>query len=91
MGKSCRYRKNGRFVVRVCAFVNLGKYKIVENYFLSFVHAFLSISFDPDLRSRHTFWTGTIAAYFSWIPLFAGTQAQIQRYLSVPTMRQARQ
>ncbi|XP_021948921.1 sodium-coupled monocarboxylate transporter 1 [Folsomia candida] len=47
--------------------------------------------FDPDLRSRHTFWTGTIAAYFSWIPLFAGTQAQIQRYLSVPTMRQARQ
>ena len=31
-----------------------------------------------------------IAAYFSWIPLFAGTQAQIQRYLSVPTLRQAR-
>lgn len=47
-------------------------------------------SFDIDLRTRHTFWTGLIAAYFSWIPLFAGTQAQIQRYLSVPTLRDAR-
>ncbi|XP_035714145.1 sodium-coupled monocarboxylate transporter 1 isoform X2 [Folsomia candida] len=46
--------------------------------------------FDPDPRTRHTFWTGTIAAFFSWIPLFAGTQAQIQRYLSVPTIRDAR-
>lgn len=49
-----------------------------------------SYRFDPDPRTRHTFWTGTIAAFFSWIPLFAGTQAQIQRYLSVPTIRDAR-
>lgn len=46
--------------------------------------------FDPDPRTRHTFWTGLIGAYFSWIPLFAGTQAQIQRYLSVPTLKDAR-
>ncbi|KAJ6645757.1 Sodium-coupled monocarboxylate transporter 1 [Pseudolycoriella hygida] len=46
--------------------------------------------FDTDLRTRHTFWTGLIGAYFSWIPLFAGTQAQIQRYLSVPTIKDAR-
>ncbi|ODN05898.1 Sodium-coupled monocarboxylate transporter 2 [Orchesella cincta] len=32
-----------------------------------------------------------IAAYFSWIPLFAGAQAQIQRYLAVPSVEKARQ
>lgn len=50
----------------------------------------MMLRFDTDPRTRHTFWTGLIGAYFSWIPLFAGTQAQIQRYLSVPTLRDAR-
>ncbi|CAL8112703.1 unnamed protein product [Orchesella dallaii] len=48
-------------------------------------------NFDIDPRTRHTFWTGIIAAYFSWIPLFAGAQAQIQRYLAVPTVEKAKQ
>lgn len=50
-----------------------------------------SLSADPDPRTRHTFWTGAIAAYFSWIPLFAGAQAQIQRYLAVPSEVKAKQ
>lgn len=49
------------------------------------------LNFDTDLRTRHTFWSAIIGAYFAWIPLFAATQAQIQRYLSVPTLRHARQ
>ncbi|KAG4068534.1 hypothetical protein HA402_004875 [Bradysia odoriphaga] len=47
-------------------------------------------NFDPDPRGRHTFWSGTIGGFFVWLPLFGATQAQIQRYNSVPTLRQSR-
>src|SRR5688500_10855964 len=48
-------------------------------------------NFDFDPRTRHTFWTGAFGGYFIYMPLFACTQAQIQRYLSVPTLAKARQ
>ncbi|CAL8112701.1 unnamed protein product [Orchesella dallaii] len=48
-------------------------------------------NFDTDPRARYTFWTGCIGAYFFWLPLFAGTQGQIQRYLAVPTVKKAQQ
>jgi sodium-coupled monocarboxylate transporter 8/12 len=47
-------------------------------------------NFDPDPRSRHTFWTATIGGFLLWLPLFAATQAQIQRYNSVPTLKDSR-
>lgn len=48
-------------------------------------------SIDPDPRVRHSFWSGTIGGFFVWLPLFGATQAQIQRYNSVPTLKQSRQ
>ncbi|XP_035714103.1 sodium-coupled monocarboxylate transporter 1 [Folsomia candida] len=47
-------------------------------------------SLDPDPRRRHTVWTSLIGGYLLWMPFFAATQAQIQRYNSVATLRQAR-
>ncbi|OXA58926.1 Sodium-coupled monocarboxylate transporter 1 [Folsomia candida] len=43
-------------------------------------------NFDPDPRVRHSFWTGTVGGYL----IYAATQSQIQRYLSVPTLQKAR-
>ncbi|ODN05896.1 Sodium-coupled monocarboxylate transporter 2 [Orchesella cincta] len=48
-------------------------------------------NFDTDPRTRYTFWTGCIGAYFTWLPLFAGTQGQIQRYLAVSSVKKAQQ
>lgn len=44
-------------------------------------------SFDPDLRTRHTIWTCIFAGYFFWLPPFAATQVQVQRFLSMPDMK----
>lgn len=46
-------------------------------------------SFDFDPRTRYTVWTGCVGAYFTWLSLFAGSQGQIQRYLSVPSTEAA--
>ncbi|XP_035707106.1 sodium-coupled monocarboxylate transporter 2 isoform X1 [Folsomia candida] len=51
------------------------------------VHFF---NFDPDPRTRHTVWTCLIAGYFFWLPTYAATQVQIQRFLSLPTISRAR-
>ncbi|KAJ6640576.1 Sodium-coupled monocarboxylate transporter 2 [Pseudolycoriella hygida] len=47
-------------------------------------------NFDPDPRTRHTFFTCLIAGYFFWLPSFAATQLQVQRVLSMPTITRAR-
>ncbi|CAG0905526.1 unnamed protein product, partial [Darwinula stevensoni] len=49
-----------------------------------------SCSFDPDPTVRHTFWTLAVGGYFTWIAIYGVNQAQVQRYLTVPTLRQAR-
>jgi len=46
-----------------------------------------SLDFDP--RARHTFWTMTVGGSFLWIATYAASQAQIQRFLTVPTEKQA--
>ncbi|ODM96987.1 Sodium-coupled monocarboxylate transporter 1 [Orchesella cincta] len=48
-------------------------------------------SFDPDPRTRYTVWTSLIGGYFLEMTLFGATQSQIQRYNSVPTLRQSKQ
>ncbi|CAL8121840.1 unnamed protein product [Orchesella dallaii] len=45
------------------------------------------LNFDPDPRTRHTIWTCIIAGYFFWIPSYAATQLQVQRFLSMPDMK----
>ncbi|KAG4077554.1 hypothetical protein HA402_002981 [Bradysia odoriphaga] len=47
-------------------------------------------NFDPDPRTRHTFFTCLIAGYFFWLPSFAATQLQVQRVLSMPTISRVR-
>ncbi|CAG0879584.1 unnamed protein product [Cyprideis torosa] len=39
---------------------------------------------------RHTFWSLVVGGYFTWIAIYGVNQAQVQRYLTVPTMKQAR-
>ncbi|CAG7827437.1 unnamed protein product [Allacma fusca] len=48
---------------------------------------FFNFSMDP--RERHTVWGLVIGGYFTWIALYGTNQAQIQRYVSVPTLKQA--
>jgi len=47
-------------------------------------------SFDPDARTRHTMWTSVIGGYFFWLPPFASTQIQVQRFLSIPMISRVR-
>jgi len=47
-------------------------------------------SFDPDPRTRHTIWTCLVGGYFVWLPTYAATQIQVQRFLSLPTISRAR-
>ncbi|XP_021955971.1 sodium-coupled monocarboxylate transporter 2 [Folsomia candida] len=44
------------------------------------------LNFDPDPRTRHTIWTCIFAGYFFWLPSYAATQLQVQRFLSMPNM-----
>ena len=47
-------------------------------------------SFSLDPRERHTVWGLTIGAYFTWITIYGVNQSQVQRYLTVPRIQQAR-
>lgn len=49
----------------------------------------LSGSFDPNPGVRHTFWTLVVGGYFTWVTIYGVNQAQVQRYLCVPTKKQA--
>ena len=54
-------------------------------------HAFLKCtSFDPDPRTRHTFWTSIVGMFFVWLPLYAATQANIQRFAAMPNIQTVR-
>ncbi|XP_037075870.1 sodium-coupled monocarboxylate transporter 1-like [Pollicipes pollicipes] len=46
-------------------------------------------NFDPNPGVRHTVWTLVVGGYFTWITIYGVNQAQVQRYLCVPTKRQA--
>ncbi|XP_059475932.1 sodium-coupled monocarboxylate transporter 1-like isoform X1 [Neocloeon triangulifer] len=48
---------------------------------------FFNMNTDP--RERHSFWTMTVGGSFLWIATYAASQAQIQRFLTVPTEKQA--
>ncbi|CAL8148090.1 unnamed protein product [Orchesella dallaii] len=46
-------------------------------------------NFDLDPRTRHTVWGLLFGGYFTWVTVYGCNQAQVQRYLSVPTKRKA--
>ncbi|CAL8109656.1 unnamed protein product [Orchesella dallaii] len=43
--------------------------------------------FDPDPRARHSVWAVSIGGLFLYLTLFGGTQANIQRYSSMPDIK----
>lgn len=47
-----------------------------------------SLDFDP--RTRHTVWTSIFGGYFQWLPYFAATHSQVQRYISMPSLSSIR-
>jgi len=48
------------------------------------------LNFDFDPRTRYTIWTGAIASFFGWLQIYAATQANIQRFVSMPNMKTVR-
>ena len=47
--------------------------------------------FHFDITNQYTFWSGTIAAFFLFCSYFGTDQSQVQRYLTVATVDEARQ
>ncbi|XP_037089110.1 sodium-coupled monocarboxylate transporter 1-like [Pollicipes pollicipes] len=46
-------------------------------------------NFNTSPGVRHTVWTLVVGGYFTWITIYGVNQAQVQRYLCVPTKRRA--
>ena len=44
---------------------------------------------DGDVRERHTMWSILIAGQMVWLSLYATSQAQVQRYMSSKTLKDA--
>ena len=49
-----------------------------------------TFDFSFDLTNRYTFWSGTIAALFLFCSYFGTDQSQVQRYLTTPSVDEAR-
>ena len=49
-----------------------------------------TFDFSFDLTNRYTFWSGTIAAFFLFCSYFGTDQSQVQRYLTTPSVDEAR-
>lgn len=47
-------------------------------------------SFDPDPRSRYTFWTFVVGGTLVWLSMYGVNQAQVQRYVACRSERQAK-
>jgi SSS family solute:Na+ symporter len=49
-----------------------------------------TFDFTFDWKNQYTFWSGTIAALFLFCSYFGTDQSQVQRYLTTPTVEEAR-
>ena len=49
-----------------------------------------TFDFSFDITNQYTFWSGTIAALFLFLSYFGTDQSQVQRYLTTPSVDQAR-
>jgi SSS family transporter len=50
-----------------------------------------TFDFSFDITNQYTFWSGTIAALFLFCSYFGTDQSQVQRYLTAPSVDEARQ
>ena len=50
-----------------------------------------TFDFSFDVANPYTFWSGTIAALFLFLSYFGTDQSQVQRYLTTPTVDEARE
>ncbi|XP_036022484.1 sodium/iodide cotransporter isoform X2 [Onychomys torridus] len=48
------------------------------------------MDFDPDPRSRYTFWTFMVGGTLVWLSMYGVNQAQVQRYVACGTERKAK-
>lgn len=48
-----------------------------------------TLAFNPNPLERHTFWTLAIGGIFTWTAIYGVNQAQVQRALTVPTLKKA--
>ncbi|XP_016066291.1 PREDICTED: sodium/iodide cotransporter, partial [Miniopterus natalensis] len=48
------------------------------------------MDFDPDPRSRYTFWTLVVGGTLVWLSMYGVNQAQVQRYVACRTEKQAK-
>ncbi|KAM8763689.1 sodium/iodide cotransporter [Rhynchonycteris naso] len=48
------------------------------------------MDFDPDPRSRYTFWTFVVGGTLVWLSMYGVNQAQVQRYVACRTEKQAK-
>ena len=53
-------------------------------------HGVVFSSFDGDPFKRHTFWTLVVGGTVGWLSTYGVNQAAVQRYSSVPTLKDAR-
>nr|XP_011748039.1 sodium/iodide cotransporter [Macaca nemestrina] len=49
-----------------------------------------SENFNPDPRSRYTFWTFVVGGTLVWLSMYGVNQAQVQRYVACRTEKQAK-
>ncbi|XP_035222452.1 sodium-coupled monocarboxylate transporter 2-like isoform X2 [Stegodyphus dumicola] len=48
------------------------------------------LDINPDPTVRHTIWSLTIGGFFTWLSIYAVSQAMIQRSLTIPTLLRAK-
>lgn len=48
------------------------------------------LNFNPDPTERHTIWSLTFGGFFTWLSIYAVSQAMIQRSLTIPTLTKAK-
>jgi len=76
------------FSVIICSWVDAGSlWPILETANLRGRIQFFETSFDPTVR--HTVWTQVFGGCFVYCSLYAVNQAQVQRLLTLPTLRSA--
>nr|CAH0110367.1 unnamed protein product [Daphnia galeata] len=46
--------------------------------------------FDPSPAKRHSVWSLIVGGYFTWVTIYGVNQSQVQRYLTVANIRQAK-
>lgn len=76
------------FSVIICSWIDAGSlWPVLENAHLRGRIQFFETSFDPTVR--HTVWSQVFGGCFIYCSLYAVNQAQVQRLLSLPSLRSA--